>query len=732
MNSVTKKTTVLSAQVSAILSNRSRTFGYARLATVAPRLKIGDTSYNAGQIVKAMIEAEAAGVDVLLTPELSLTAYTCGDLFHNRRLLDGAEEALAVVQKATVKDFHGIVFVGMPVIVRDRLYNCAVAVANGEVLGVVPKTYLPNYKEFYEARWFSPAPAAEGVTSVRLLGVEVPFGVDLLFQAGNFSDLIIGVEVCEDLWAVIPPSNYAALAGARLILNLSTSNELVGKGDYRKDLVVGQSGRLMCAYAYVSSGVDESTSDVAFGGHSLIAENGSILKEGKRFQRDAALLISDIDLERLSFERLVNTSFGEAQRETGRPEYRVQTFRVGVAKASQALLRHVEAHPFVPKNPETLNIRCEEIFNIQVNALARRLEKLGLKEVTIGVSGGLDSTLALLVTVKAFDLLGLDRKGIKGYTLPGFGTTGRTKGNALALMEQLAISSSTVDIRSMCLAQMLAEGHKPFGIDLTVLAAAARAEYLAEARADVSKEPELSVEDRLLQKFELALIELQATGVELKDLHFENVQARARTKILMDNGFTIGTGDLSELAIGWCTYNGDHMSMYGVNCSIPKTLVKFLVAWAAEHEFEGETRRVLLDIVDTEISPELLPPGKDGKIAQKTESLVGPYELTDFFIFNMLRNGFRPEKVFFLAKFAQFDGRYDDLTLSKWLKTFIRRFFNSQFKRNCVPDGIKVGSVSLSPRGDWRMPSDAEVALWLTWVEELEAELLAVSATTAG
>lgn len=723
--SQTKPTSKGRKPVSAKLAS-IRSMGMVRVATVAPRLKVADTVYNASQIIKAMQAAQKARVDVLVTPELSITAYTCADLFFQTTLVDGAMTALGRIVEAS-ESFDGIVFVGAPIAVDDKLYNCAVAVSQGRVLGVVPKTYLPGYKEFYEPRWFAPSSVAKA-REVRLFGAAVPFGTDQLFTTESLPGLVIGTEVCEDLWAVIPPSNYAALQGANLIVNLSASNELVGKGEYRSDLVVGQSGRLMAGYVYVSSGVDESTTDVVFGGHALITENGSLIAEGERFSRKAELTIGDIDIEKLRMERIVNNSYGECQRNTfgsGSADYRRSSFRLGKERAASeiGLKRFIDGLPFVPKNVAKLAARCEEIFSIQVNALVKRLERIGSKQVTIGVSGGLDSTLALLVTVKAFDLLGWDRKGIKGYTLPGFGTTSRTKGNALALMEHLGITSLEVNIREMCMAQMREEGHAPFGIDLDALYVEAEAEYLAAVRALVSGAPAESANQIMVRKFTERLVAMQAGGTELKDLHFENVQARARTKILMDNGFVIGTGDLSELVIGWCTYNGDHMAMYGVNASIPKTLVKFLVQWAAENQFEGATRTTLIDICNTEISPELLPTDKDGKIVQKTESVVGPYELTDFFLYHMLRNGFRPEKILFLAEHAQFEGNYSVAELRKWLRLFIGRFFASQFKRSCLPDAPKVGSVSVSPRGDLRMPSDAEPTIWLEWAQIDIAEL---------
>lgn len=714
---------------SALAKISNRALGFVRVATVSPRLKVADCQFNVGEIISAMKRAQADNVEVLVTPELSITGYTCADLFHQTTLIEGAKEGLKAIVDAS-EQFDGILFVGLPLVLDDKLYNCAVAIKSGIVLGVVPKSYLPSYKEFYEQRWFACAEVAHS-KEIEVLGRTVQFGNDLLFHTDSVEGLSIAVDVCEDLWAVIPPSSLAALNGATLIVNLSASNELVGKSEYRRDLVVGQSGRLIAGYAYVSSGVDESTTDVVFGGHAMIALDGSLLQESPRFAREAVFTVADLDIERLRIARIGNTSFSEAQRKFARAfPYRKRMFRLSrTAKtADQVGLRaYVDGQPFVPKDGSKLKARCEDIFNIQVAGLAKRLEKLGGVNplnnnwggVTIGVSGGLDSTLALLVTVKAFDLLGIDRRKIKGYTLPGFGTTSRTKGNAHSLMRQLGITAQEVDIREMCLAQMRTEGHKPFGIDLAALNEEVQAEYLALVRATAVGATIADPSQMAVQKFTEKLIALQADGAELKDLHFENVQARARTKILMDNGFTIGTGDLSELAIGWCTYNGDHMSMYGVNASIPKTLVKLLVRWAAGNQFEGEASATLLDIFNTEISPELLPTDKDGKIVQKTESVVGPYELTDFFLYHMLRNGARPEKILALAEYASFETKYSTAQLQKWLKLFIGRFFNAQFKRSCLPDGPKVGSISLSPRGDWRMPSDAEATLWLEWAKGL-------------
>ncbi len=550
----------------------------------------------------------------------------------------------------------------------------------------MPKSYPPNYKEFYEARWFAPA------TTISL---EVPwdddwvrFGTDLLWRAEG---LTIGVEVCEDLWVPIPPSSRLALAGANVLVNLSASNEVIGKAAYRRQLVVGQSGRCIAGYVYASSGVWESTTDLVFGGHSLIAENGTLLAETARFQRDETLLAADLDLDRLGVERLQNISFGEnARQQREASAWTVVDFELEPAPAAPAkLLRELGAHPFVPSGLDRLSERCQEIFHTQIAGLARRLAHISTPPVSIGVSGGLDSTLALLVACKTFDQLGVGRSKIMGFTMPGFGTTPRTRTNAGALMKQLGVTVREIDIRALCLEEMRALGHAPFGIAL----------------------PGLTVET-LTAKLQ------QVTADKCHDLVFENVQARMRTNILMNSGFVIGTSDVSELALGWCTYNGDHMSMYNPNVSIPKTLVKFLVRWAAENEFESETRQILLDIVATTISPELLPAGGDGNQAQSTESVIGPYELHDFFLFHFLRYGAPPDKILYLAAQAKFERAYTSQEMRHWLGVFVKRFFDNQFKRSCLPDGPKVGSISLSPRGDWRMPSDAAAALWLAWTKD--------------
>ena len=693
------RTAIIAASSSASVSN----LGFLKVGSAVPKLSVGNPAFNAAETVSLMTQAEAAGIKVLVFPELGLTGYTCADLFQQKALLQGSLDALRQVRDES-RRFSGIVFVGMPLSVDNKLFNCAVAVSRGAVLGIVPKTFLPNYKEFYEKRWFAASTALGETNYVRLFDEVVPIGVDLLFTASDLPELVIGAEICEDAWAPITPGHLAALNNALVVVNLSASNELVGKMAYRRELVSSRASHNICAYIYTSSGVHESTTDVVFSGHSMICENGSFLAENQRFERESLLLSADIDLERLSQERLTNPTFADCQTQfASMRNFRQVAFQVGEVSRPEKLQRFVDAHPFVPKDKATLDLRCNEIFNIQTAALAKRLDRMRQRSgkaprVTIGVSGGLDSTLALIAAVRTFDMLGMPRSNIHGYTMPGYGTTARTKGNAHALMQHLGITPHEVDIRKACLAQMQEEGHKPFGIDLDGL--------------DV---------ESFTAKLVAAQDNAVATGTELKDLYFENVQARMRTKILMDNGFVIGTGDVSELAKGWCTYNGDHMSMYNVNCSVPKTLVKFLVHWAALKVFDGDTRATLVDIVETEISPELLPAGKDGKIAQKTEEKVGPYELVDFFLYYMVRFGMTPEKMLYLARHAKFNQVYSEADLLKWLRDFLVRFFDNQFKRSCVPDGPKVGSISLSPRGDWRMPSDADGDIWIAWVDgELE------------
>jgi NAD+ synthase (glutamine-hydrolysing) len=663
--------------------------GFLRVAAASPVLRVADCHFNAERILALMARAESERVAVLVFPELCVTGYTCADLFQQITLQRGALDALANIVKESAAAFRGLAVVGVPVALDDQLFNCAVLVHRGRVLAVVPKSFIPNYKEFYEGRWFAAAATARS-REITLCGDRVPFGTHLLFDATDVEGLVVGVEICEDLWVPVPPSSLQALRGATVLLNLSASNEVIGKANYRRQLVVNQSGRCIAAYVYSACGVWESTTDVVFGGHSLVAENGTLLAEAKRFQREDALLVADVDLDRLRIDRIRMNSFGDAGLYVGvQRDFTRLPFALDRGEPPARLTREVEAHPFVPRQGERLRERCEEIFQTQVAGLAKRVEHVGKPPVSIGVSGGLDSTLALLVACKTMDALAVPRDCVRAFTMPGFGTSGRTRANAVALMRHLGVGAREVDVRRLCLDEMLALGHRPFGIDLAGL--------------DV---------DGLTEAFHRLPPERKC-----EDLVFENVQARMRTSVLMNAGFVIGTGDVSELALGWCTYNADHMSMYNPNNSIPKTLVKFLVEWAAHNEFNGEARRTLLDVVATEISPELLPAGRDGAITQLTEGTIGPYELHDFFLYHFLRFGMPPEKLLFLASHARFDREYTPEEVRRWLEVFVRRFFGNQFKRSCLPDGPKVGSVSLSPRGDWRMPSDAAAALWLRWAE---------------
>lgn len=612
------------------------------------------------------MEAEEKGVQIIVFPELNLTAYSCGDLFGQRLLLEQAEMALMQVMNNT-RQLDIISIVGMPVLLNSSLLNCAVVFQKGKILGVVPKSYLPNYKEFYEQRWFVSADAYPNTMTVRLCGQVVPCSSRLLFDT---PDVCFGIEICEDVWAPVPPSSYLALQGAEVIFNLSADTENISKHQYLCSLLAQQSARCLSGYVFSSCGFGESTTDVVFAGNALIYENGSLLAKNDRFSFDEQLVISEIDVDRLRTERQMNTTFGASVRNHYSAVFQhIQTEFVSSKEGE--FTRTVEPHPFVPAGGKLLDERCEEIFSIQVAGLAKRLVHTSSKIVVVGISGGLDSTLALLVCVKTFDKLGLSREGIVGITMPGFGTTDRTYNNALDLMRSLGVTIKEISIKKACIQHFQDIGH-----DMSV-----------------------------------------------HDVTYENGQARERTQILMDyankvGGLVIGTGDLSELALGWATYNGDHMSMYGVNASIPKTLVRYLVNWVALTGVDDDSKATLLDIIDTPISPELIPADEQGNIKQKTEDLVGPYELHDFFLYHFLRFGSRPAKIFFLAQKA-FDGVYDDETIKKWLKNFCRRFFIQQFKRSCLPDGPKVGSVSLSPRGDWRMPSDASAALWIKECEEL-------------
>lgn len=680
-------------------------YGFVRVAVGSPRVSVANPRANVEATLRLLNEIGPA--DVVVFPELGLTGYTCADLFRQRALLDAAQQAVGTLCEAT-RDRTQLIVVGAPVGVENAVYNCAVATYRGEVVGIVPKTHIPNYNEFYESRWFRGADGAEP-KEIPFLGRSVPFGVDLLFQSG---DLVAFAEICEDLWMPIPPSSHAALAGANLLLNLSASNETVAKNEYRTELIGNQSGRCVAAYAYASAGPTESTTDLVFGGHCLIAENGHILSESPRVGHPDHpvaggdwFTVADVDVQRLQTERALLTSFGESARASRRPWRRIETPLDDNDWTD--LKRTVVAAPFVPKNPATLRNRCAEIFGIQVAGLGKRLSRTNFGDVYLGVSGGLDSTLALLVAVKTFQAAGVDVRKIHGLTLPGFGTTSKTKQNALELMRSLGISQETIDIRAACVQTFNDLRHRPFGASPPAGAAHWTVDTLTELLGRLTPEQR-----------------------KKGDLVFENVQARERTKLLMSRGFVIGTGDLSELALGWCTYNGDHMSMYSVNCSIPKTLVRWMVRYVAETQgrsgVEGSLDvlaksggehdvlyRTLISIADTVISPELLPASTSGEIEQSTEASVGPYELHDFFLSNFVRSGFSPEKILWLSDFAEFSVPYGREQRLKTLRTFLSRFFSQQFKRSCVPDGPKVGSVSLSPRGDWRMPSDADVALWL-------------------
>ena len=639
-------------------------YGFVKVAAAVPRVKVADCKFNSERLEGLIAIAEGKGVQILTFPEMCITGYTCGDLFAQQLLLEQAEMALMQILNNT-RQLDIISILGMPVVVNSTIINAAVAIQKGKILGVVPKTYLSNYKEFYEQRWFTSA-LQVSETSVRLCGQIVPMGNNLLFET---AETTFGIEICEDLWSTVPPSSSLALQGAEIIFNLSADDEGIGKHSYLCSLISQQSARCLSGYVFSSSGFGESTTDVVFAGNGLIYENGGLLARSERFCLEEQLVISEIDVECIRAERRINTTFAANKANCpGKEAIRVSTEYTNSKDLN--LTRTFNPHPFVPQGAE-LNNRCEEIFSIQVAGLAQRLVHTGAKTAVVGISGGLDSTLALLVCVKTFDKLGLSRKDILGITMPGFGTTDRTYHNAIALMNSLGISIREISIREACIQHFKDIGH----------------------------------------------------NLNVHDVTYENSQARERTQILMDVsnqicGLVIGTGDLSELALGWATYNGDHMSMYGVNASIPKTLVQHLVQWVAENEVDGESKITLLDIVDTPISPELIPADENGEIKQKTEDLVGPYELHDFFLYYFLRFGFRPSKIYFLAQ-TVFNGIYDAETIKKWLQTFFRRFFNQQFKRSCLPDGPKVGSVSISPRGDWRMPSDASSAAWLKEVSEL-------------
>ena len=646
-------------------------FDYVRIAAAVGDLIVGDTVHNTQDIITKMHTASENKADITVFPELAITGYTCGDLFFQAELINGALKGLKEIL-AESKNLFGIFAVGLPLIIRGQLYNCAVIVKGGKIWGITPKSFIPVYNEFYEKRWFS---SAEDLTEKSILSselgfaenYEIPVGTDIIFKTDGFT---FGAEICEDLWAPVSPSSFLALSGAEIILNLSASNETIMKAEYRASLVSQQSAKCICTYAYVSAGENESTSDLVFSGKSIIAENGTVIKENDSFITSDYLMFCDTDLGKLRADRMKIKTFKDCARMTA-ADKSIRTVYIDANESESAgELYYVSKLPFIPSDKNKRIKRCNEIFEMQVTGLKKRITVTGGRPV-LGISGGLDSTLALLVCVRAMNRLGKKQKEIVAVTMPGFGTTGRTYQNAVKLMETLGVTMREVSIKEACLLHFSDIGHDP----------------------------------------------------RVHDVTYENVQARERTQILMDiankiGGFVVGTGDLSELALGWCTYNADHMSMYGVNSGVPKTLVRWLIDSAVESGMFEKSAEILKDILDTPISPELLPPDENGKIAQKTEDLVGPYSLHDFFLYYVLRFGFSPEKIYYMAKKAFSDDFTDDVIL-KWEKNFYRRFFTQQFKRNCLPDGVKVGSVCLSPRGDWRMPSDASARIWLNALENM-------------
>lgn len=641
-----------------------RNYGFCRVGAAIPRVSVADCEFNLQEIKKLISQAAEKNIKILSFPELSITGYTCNDLFLHDLLLKKTEEAIEKLLEET-ESLPVCFIIGAPVCLNSKIYNCALVCFQGEILGIVPKTFLPNYSEFYEKRWFESYDSSE-IMTLLYAGQLVPFGTNLLFGP---EESIFAVEICEDLWSVIPPGSYHAMAGAKLQFNLSASDELAGKRQYTQSLVAQQSARCQSAYIYSSAGFGESSTDLVYAGNAFIYENGKLLAESERFQLESQLIISEIDLELLDSERRKNTTF------TARPvldDYQRIIFDWETEENKESTLtRKINPHPFIP-SPSSYNESCDEIFNIQAAGLIQRMKHINTQSLVIGVSGGLDSTLALLVCVKAVDKLKLPRKMICGVTMPGFGTTDRTYRNADKLMKALGITTKEISIVQAC------------------------EQHFSDINHDT----------------------------KIHDVTFENAQARERTQILMNlanqlNGIVIGTGDMSELALGWATYNGDHMSMYGVNSGVPKTLVRDLVKWLAETQVEVEIAETLLDIVDTPVSPELLPLNENREMTQFTENTVGPYELHDFFLFYTLRYGFAPSKIYFLAQQA-FRDLYENETILNWMRIFYKRFFTQQFKRNCMPDGPKIGSVNLSPRGDWRMPSDASVNLWLREIDSLK------------
>jgi len=631
-------------------------YGFYRVAAAVPEMRVADPAYNAEKIIELAAKAAEESCAAAVFPELSVTGYTCADLFHQSALLESTYDAVTEIAAAT-KSFDTLIVIGAPFLWRSALYNCAFVLHRGEVKGIIPKSHLPNYREFYEKRWFASGKGIKPVI-VDFKGDDVPFGTNIIFNHDRFFKL--GIEVCEDLWHVIPPSSFHAMAGATVIMNLSASDELVSKADYRLELLKQQSARCVAAYIYSSSGVHESSTDLVFGGHAVIAENGIILEENQRFQRKNSFITYDIDCERLTSLRISESSFNDSKLPEGTEYFEVEIEKVPALKEVK---RYFAPHPFVPTDETLRNKRCSEIISIQSSALAKRFEHSRAEKAVIGISGGLDSTLALLVAAETFRLLGKDDKNIVTITMPGFGTSDRTFNNAVTLCKYLKTDLRKVDITKSCLAHFKDIGH----------------------------------------------------DAAVHDVTYENVQARERTRILMDTanrekGLVIGTGDLSEAALGWSTYNGDHMSMYAVNCGVPKTLIRYLIKWVADNS-EQKLAKILLDVIDTPVSPELLPKSKTGEINQKTEDIIGPYELHDFFLYHTVKYGASPAKIKFMAEKA-FTEKYEPDYIEKILNTFFRRFFANQFKRSCVPDGPKVGTISLSPRGDWRMPSDASQEAW--------------------
>ena len=636
-------------------------YGYVRIGAIVPKIKVANVSYNCEEIVKQIKLASKNNVSIVTTPELSITGYTCADLFHQDILVEESINGLKYVLEQT-KKLEIISILGMPLKHENQLFNVAVVINKGKVLGIIPKTYRPNYNEFYEKRWFSTSLNIKN-NKINIFGETVPFDTKLIFRDKTNSDIAFAVEICEDVWTVSPPSDSHTLNGATIIFNPSASNEIIGKYDYRKTLIKSQSSKTISAYCYASSGINESSTDLVFSGSSMIFENGSLLDENKRFDFESNLIYSDVDIKRLMNDRCKNMSFMEVKDNN---EYNY--IDVDVSDKIDNLKRNYEEYPFVPRNESKRNERCEEIFNIQASGLAKRIMHTKVEKTVIGISGGLDSTLAFLVIVEAYKKLGIPNKNIIAVTMPGFGTTGRTFNNACNLVKNYGATLLNIGIKDACI-----QHFKDIGLD----------------QSDRSST-------------------------------YENSQARERTQILMDicnkeNGLIVGTGDLSELALGWCTYNGDHMSMYAVNVSIPKTLVRYLVKWVADTS-NKKYKDTLYDILDTPISPELLPPDDEGNIKQLTETAVGPYVLHDFFLYHFLRYGASPKKILYIAK-KTFDGKFDEETIKKWLKVFVRKFFYHQFKRSCLPDGPKVGTISLSPRGDFRMPSDADPEVWINSIE---------------